>query len=154
MKTNNALAKTNNLSIQSACDIDDVSELYSIFSHAEHIGRLAWQDKERLERLIKRNGFIPKIASYNHEIIGFCLAGHDGMRGKIGQLYVIPSFRKAKIGKELVEETLLEFKKEKIYRVQVSVETENHGAQQFWKSNGFRLSTGTGGIITVMTIDL
>jgi ribosomal protein S18 acetylase RimI-like enzyme len=66
----------------------------------------------------------------------------------------VGKYRKQGIAASIVKAILPMFMSENIYRILIRVESENIQALRFWINHGFRVSSGKGGTITALTLDL
>jgi len=92
-----------------------------------------------LERYLDRNPGLSVMAYQGAKLAGFLLSGHDGRRGYLNHLIVLPEFRRQGIATRLVESALDRLIIIGIAKVHVDVLAENSLAQTFWQHNGWKL---------------
>ena len=96
---------------------------------------------EGTERYLLRNPNLSFIALINEVAVGCVMCGHDGRRGYLQHLLVLPEHRRRGIGRELVEHCLYALEKNKILKAHIDVLTTNRLAQVYWASQGWKLRT-------------
>ena len=60
-------------------------------------------EREEIARYLKRNSGLSQIAVVDGKIVGTVLAGHDGRRGFIHHMAVMPEYRRKGIAKAMAE---------------------------------------------------
>ncbi len=65
------------------------------------------------------------------------LAGHDGRRGFLYHLAVVPELRRKGVGQRLVAASLAALKAANVVRVLILVSRDNQLAAQFWSKRGW-----------------
>ncbi|MDB5969286.1 MAG: family N-acetyltransferase [Hydrocarboniphaga sp.] len=91
-----------------------------------------------LERYLLRNPNLSVIAYMGRSLAGFVLSGHDGRRGYLNHLIVLPEFRRRGVATRLVESALDRLHKAGISKAHVDVLEENDVAQAFWSQAGWQ----------------
>ena len=85
--------------VMTASDYDGV---YELWTNTPGMGINSTDDsREGVEKYIKRNPTTSFVALVEGKIVGAILAGHDGRRGFIQHLAVLPEFRKHGIASAL-----------------------------------------------------
>lgn len=92
-----------------------------------------------LERYLDRNPGLSVVAFQGTALAGFVLSGHDGRRGYLNHLVVLPEFRRQGIATRLVESALERLINAGIAKAHVDVLIENSAAQTFWLQSGWQL---------------
>ncbi len=95
--------------------------------------------KESLSRYLKRNpggSYIAELAG--GKIIGGVLGGHDGRRGYLHHLFVLPDQRNRGVGKKLVEASLSYLSGEGIEKSHIFVFNANESGKDFWNYIGWQ----------------
>ena len=104
----------------------------------DHEGTNPVDDSEEgFTRYLKRNPTTSFVAEDDGKIIGTILAGHDGRRGFLHHVVVLPEYRKQGIGRMLVESAMEALGKEGIQKVLLVVFNDNENGNQFWEHIGF-----------------
>ena len=99
---------------------------------------------EMLEKLKEHDSRL-SVAESDGELIGFCYSYISqkpryfrlNKFGFIGDLYVMPEYRRSGIGKALVKDAVDFFTKRKIKQIELLVATKNKNTINFWESMGF-----------------
>ena len=97
--------------------------------------------KEATARYLDRNPGMSFVAEVRGEIVGCVMCGHDGRRGYLQHLLVLPEFRRQGIARALVESCLEELERHHIAKVHIDVLRDNEVGQAFWKRHGWKLRT-------------
>lgn len=82
-------------------------------------------------------------------IMGSVMAGHDGHRGWIYYLAVMPSHQKSGLGRTLMEIGENWLRDQGVWRMQLMVRSENRATQDFYRHLGYRALD-----VTVMQKDI
>jgi len=130
--------------------VADYNQALVLWQQTPGMGLSAADEKPELEKFLKRNAALCFVALAGQELIGTILCGEDGRRGYIYHLAVDLNYRKAGIGKELVEHALNGLRKTGIQKCHLFVYGSNHSGISFWKHNGWKLRED----IELMSIDL
>jgi ribosomal protein S18 acetylase RimI-like enzyme len=94
-----------------------------------------------IERYLTRNPKLSFVAAQSLEIIGAVLCGHDGRRGYLQHLAVLPKFQNRGIGSALVDQVLLGLEQQGIQKAHVDVLTANTAGHLFWANYGWTKRT-------------
>ena len=79
------------------------------------------------------------VAKGTGKLVGVVLGSHDGRRGWINRLAVLPEYQKRGVGGMLVRELERRFAHLGLLLVAVQVDKGNRGSLRFFKGCGFRL---------------
>jgi ribosomal protein S18 acetylase RimI-like enzyme len=90
-----------------------------------------------LQRFFQRNPKLNFVALNENHIIATIKCSHDGRRGYLHHLAVKDEFRHRGIGRELVEKSVNNLRKEGIKEIRVFVLDRNNAGLEFWKHLGF-----------------
>ena len=93
--------------------------------------------REGIEKYLKRNPATSFVAADGEKIVGAVLAGHDGRRGFIQHMAVLPEYRKRGIASGLVEKTMSALENEGIHKVALVAFQKNETGNAFWEHLGF-----------------
>ena len=85
----------------------------------------------------------------SNNIVGSVMAGHDGHRGWIYYLAVMPSHQKSRLGRTLMEIGENWLRDQGVWRMQLMVRSENRATQDFYRHLGYRALD-----VTVMQKDI
>ena len=118
--------------------IEDYAAVYNLWIHTSGMGLNDLDDSvEGINRFLKRNPTTNFVAVENNMIIGVILSGHDGRRGFIYHLAVLPEYRRQAIASQLVNCVMTSLSKEGIHKVALVAFQRNENAQKFWENIGF-----------------
>ena len=118
--------------------IEDYAAVYNLWIHTSGMGLNDLDDSvEGINRFLKRNPTTNFVAVENNMIIGVILSGHDGRRGFIYHLAVLPEYRRQVIASQLVNCVMTSLAKEGIHKVALVAFQRNENAQKFWENIGF-----------------
>jgi ribosomal protein S18 acetylase RimI-like enzyme len=100
--------------------------------------------REMLEKLKEYDSRLT-VAESDGELIGFCYSYISQKPkffrldkfGFIGDLYVLPEYRRGGIGKALVKDAVDFFARRKIKQIELLVSVKNENTIKFWESLGF-----------------
>ena len=120
-------------------EIQHYDEVISLWKSSEGVGLSSADSKESIEKYLLRNPGLSFIACVEGKIVGTILGGHDGHRGYIHHLAVIPKFRKSGIGAKLTEHCLNALKIEGIEKCHLFVFQDNIAAINFWANTGWEM---------------
>ena len=93
--------------------------------------------RESIERYLKRNEGMSLVAVEDGKIVGTVLAGHDGRRGFIHHMAVLPDYRRKHIGNKLATEAVKRISADGIDKTHIFCYQDNFTGQDFWTSLGF-----------------
>jgi N-acetylglutamate synthase len=93
------------------------------------------------ERYLERNPGLSFVAEADHQIVGCVMCGHDGRRGYLQHLVVLPAFRRMGIASALVESCLVKLEHLGILKCHIDVLKTNVLASEYWESQGWQLRT-------------
>ena len=86
--------------------IDDYDEVRDLWLSTDGVQISDTDSREGLERFLERNAGLSFVARDAQKLVAAVLCGHDGRRGYIDQLAVLPSHRRQGIGRSLVSRCL------------------------------------------------
>lgn len=119
--------------------ISDYNQLIELFEKTPGITLRDADSFESTKTYLKRNPELSYVAEYNDKIIGCVMCGHDGRRGYLQHLLVIPEFRNNGIGEILFKKCLLALEKINIYKTHLFVLKNNSLGNKFWVKRGWKL---------------
>ena len=97
--------------------------------------------RESTARYLLRNPGLSFVARVGEQLAGCVMSGHDGRRGYLQHLVVLPEFRRQGIANALVQSCLLELEGLGILKCHIDVFKTNALAQAYWQSRGWTLRT-------------
>jgi ribosomal protein S18 acetylase RimI-like enzyme len=98
--------------------------------------------RESTARYLERNPGLSFVARVGEQqLVGCVMSGHDGRRGYLQHLVVLPEFRRRGIANALVQSCLLELERLGILKCHIDVFKTNSLASAYWESQGWTLRT-------------
>lgn len=94
------------------------------------------------ERFLARNPGMSFVARHQGKIVGAVLCGHDGRRGYLHHLAVLPQYRNRGIGRSLVDRCLGALNAAGIQRCNILIFAENEEGKRFWRKTGWSTYEG------------
>ena len=120
--------------------IEDYDGVYHVWDSSPEMSINTTDDsREGIAKFIRRNPETSFVALDGEKVVGVILAGHDGRRGNIEHMTVLPEYRKQRIAATLVDRCLEAMDREGIAKVFLLAYKLNTGANAFWESVGFDL---------------
>ena len=116
---------------------DDYDEVYAMWQITSRRALSAADERAQIERYIRRNEGMSQVAVVDGRIVGTVLAGHDGRRGFIHHMAVLPEYRRRRIGHALAEKAIEKIIAEGIDKTHIFCYQNNETGQEFWKDFGF-----------------
>ena len=117
--------------------IEDYDEVYAMWLITSKRALSSADERGQIERYLKRNEGLSQVALIDGKIVGTVLAGHDGRRGFIHHMAVLPEYRRRHIGHSLAEKAIEKIKSECIEKTHIFCYRDNETGQNFWRDFGF-----------------
>lgn len=117
--------------------IDDYDEVYRMWQITTKRALSKADEKDQMERYLKHNAGMSQVAVVDGKIVGTVLAGHDGRRGFIHHMAVLPEFRRKKIGHALAQTAIQKIREQGIGKTHIFCYQNNETGQSFWRDFGF-----------------
>ena len=119
--------------------IDRYADMLKAWQATPGIGLSSADDRDSITRYLARNPGGSFIAeSTGGEVCGGILGGHDGRRGYLHHLFVLPDQRSRGVGKSLVEASLSYLSAEGIEKSHIFVFNANESGKDFWNYIGWQ----------------
>lgn len=118
--------------------IEDYDEIFSMWQITSKRALCEADSRDNIERYLLRNEGMSQVAVENGRIIGTVLAGHDGRRGFIHHMAVLPEYRRKHIGNALATEAIKKIAEDGIDKTHIFCYQDNLTGQGFWTSLGFK----------------
>jgi ribosomal protein S18 acetylase RimI-like enzyme len=118
--------------------IEDYEEVYELWKITSNEALSSADERDPIGRYLTRNEGSSLVAIEEGIIVGTVLCGHDGRRGYIHHMAVLPEYRRRGIAKALADEALKRLREQGIEKVHIFVFTDNHTAQAAWSSMGWQ----------------
>ncbi|MDZ7742662.1 MAG: GNAT family N-acetyltransferase [Bacteroidota bacterium] len=118
--------------------IEDYEQIIKLWEICELPYKPKGRDsKEKIQQELKKGIAIFLLAMEDEEIFGSVLATHDGRKGWINRLSVLPGYRRKGIGRRLVKEAEKRFEKEGIEIYACLIEEGNETSLEVFNSLGY-----------------
>lgn len=117
--------------------IDDYDEVYEMWQITTKRALSKADERDQMERYLKHNAGMSQVAVVDGKIVGTVLAGHDGRRGFIHHMAVLPEFRRKKIGHALAQTAIQKIREQGIDKTHIFCYRNNETGQSFWRDFGF-----------------
>jgi N-acetylglutamate synthase len=117
--------------------IEDYDQVYKLWQETEGIGLSEADSKKDILKFLERNNGLSFVCTYNEEVIGTVLVGHDGRRGYIYHLAISLEYRMKGIAKELMLKCLKRLREEGIDKCHLFVFKDNELGKRFWMKTGW-----------------
>ncbi|ANF85734.1 Putative acetyltransferase [Pseudomonas antarctica] len=97
--------------------------------------------REATQRYLARNPQMSFVAEAERRLIGCVMCGHDGRRGYLQHLLVLPDYRRQGIAQVLVQRCLAALEQQGIHKCHLDVFKTNTHAAEYWQGQGWTLRT-------------
>lgn len=126
----------NNILIR-AMTIEDYDEVFAMWQITTKRALSDADNRENIAFYLDRNPNMSQVAVVNGKIVGTVLCGHDGRRGFIHHMAVLPEYRRHQIGMKLARKGLDAICAAGIAKTHIFCYTNNQLGQSFWKAMGW-----------------
>ena len=93
--------------------------------------------KETTAHYLERNPGLSFVALEGDAVIACAMCGHDGRRGYLQHVIVLPEYRKRGIASELIERCLSGLESMGIFKTHIDVFVTNDLANEYWVRRGW-----------------
>lgn len=121
--------------------IDDFERVTELIQRTPGVTLRDADSRENTERYLARNPNLSFVASVGSELVGCIMSGHDGRRGYLQHLLVLPNFRGRGISAALVHKCLASLEKVGITKSHIDVLKTNEAGAACWEHMGWQLRT-------------
>lgn len=97
--------------------------------------------RDSIERYLMRNPDLSFVAEDGSALVGCIMSGHDGRRGTLQHLLVLPAYRERGVASALIEACLAGLESIGILKSHIDVLTTNEAGQRFWERRGWKRRT-------------
>lgn len=115
----------------------DLIEVISFWRTMKGVGLNESDTPECLAIFLERNPGLSLIVRQDQRIVGAVLCGHDGRRGYLHHLAVVPECRNQGLGTRLVERCLSRLGALGILKCNIFVYNDNDHGAIFWRKTGY-----------------
>ena len=113
--------------------LDDYQIVHEIWQSTPGLGLSVSDERDAVAAFLERNPELSAVAqSADGAIVGVVLCGHDGRRGFLYHLAVLPKFRRQGIAKMLVEHCLNRLRADRILKCNIFLFRSNREGLAFW----------------------
>jgi N-acetylglutamate synthase len=120
--------------------IDDYDVVYALWQSTPGIGLSDSDRRDAIEAFLSRNRDLSAVAvNAEGNVVGTVLCGHDGRRGYLHHLAVLPQFRHRGIAKRLVIGCIERLRNERIQKCNIFLFRSNVSGAAFWIHNGWNV---------------
>lgn len=124
-----------------AMTMDDYDAVIDLMSKTPGISLRDADSRESTARYLQRNPDMSFVAQVDGELCACVMCGHDGRRGYLQHLLVLPRYRRQGIAQALVERCLSSLESLGILKCHLDVFKTNEAAAMYWQSQGWQLRT-------------
>ena len=124
-----------------AMTIDDYDSVVELIEQTPGVSFRDADSRESTNRYLQRNPGLSFVCEVDRQLVGCIMSGHDGRRGYLQHLVVLPTHRRQGIANALVESCLTELESLGILKSHIDVFKTNALASAYWESQGWKLRT-------------
>lgn len=121
--------------------INDYDSVIALMNSTPGVSVRDADSRESTSRYLQRNPGMSFVAEVDAALVGCVMCGHDGRRGYLQHLVVVPDYRRQGIANALVEHCLVRLESEGILKCHLDVFKTNHAAADYWTQQGWQLRT-------------
>jgi N-acetylglutamate synthase len=121
--------------------IDDYDAVIELMNQTPGVSVREADSREAVARYLDRNPSLSFVACAHDTLVGCVMSGHDGRRGYLQHLLVLPEHRGRGIGSTLVNRCLDALGDLGIQKSHVDVFKTNVTAAHYWTHQGWKLRT-------------
>ncbi|MGN0499192.1 MAG: GNAT family N-acetyltransferase [Acutalibacteraceae bacterium] len=118
--------------------ISQYDEIYALWQITTKRALSDADSRENLEKYLRRNEGMSQVAIIDDKIVGTVLAGHDGRRGFIHHMAVLPQYRRHGIARAMADAAVQKLYEDGIKKTHIFVFRDNGLGQSFWPSIGWK----------------
>ena len=119
--------------------MDDYDDVIDLVKSTPGVSFRDADSREATARYLERNPNLSFIAEIGGRLVGCVMCGHDGRRGYLQHLVVLPALRRQGIANTLVGRCLAELGRIGITKSHIDVFRTNGVARAYWESQGWTL---------------
>lgn len=117
--------------------VEDLEAVTAPWNGTEGVGMNESDEPGQLRAFIDRNPGLSLVARDGMRLVGAVMCGHDGRRGFLYHLAVLPAYRQRGVGRAMVERCLHALGSLGLLRCNILIYVDNHAGEQFWKRGGW-----------------
>jgi putative acetyltransferase len=116
----------------------DYDAAFALWQQTEGIGLSAADSREGIDAYLARNPGLSLVAREDGRLVGTCLCGHDGRRGYLHHLAIVPTHRDRGLGRRLVQSCLERLAALGIDKCHAFLRADNSAGLAFWRAVGWQ----------------
>ncbi|KAF2391723.1 GNAT family N-acetyltransferase [Pseudomonas frederiksbergensis] len=121
--------------------LDDYEAVIDLMKRTPGVSLRDADSRESTAKYLERNPGLSFVAEVEGVIGGCVMCGHDGRRGYLQHLVVLPQHRRQGIANALVARCLSSLEALGILKCHLDVFKTNEAAAKYWHSQGWQLRT-------------
>jgi len=118
--------------------MNDYDDVLALWQNTDGVGLNESDTRGAIAAYLKRNPGMSFVARDGKRLIAAVLCGHDGCRGYLHHLAVLPAYRRNGLGSKLVEKCLAKLKRLRIVKCNIFLYNDNADGERFWGSGGWK----------------
>jgi len=116
---------------------DDYQPVIELWRATPGVDVTAADSKTGITAFLERNPDLSLVAIHEDKLVAALLCGHDGRRGFMHHLVVVPAYRRMGIARELVDRAMLELDRMGLEKCHLFIRRDNLAGLAFWKATGW-----------------
>lgn len=124
--------------------VESYDDVIALWQQCEGIGLSEADSRESIKAYLDRNPGMSFVALSDGKVVGAVLGGHDGRRGYIHHLAVVPGCRRQGLARQLAEHCLAALADAGIQKCHIFIFNSNTDGIAFWKAIGWTLRSDIG----------
>ena len=124
-----------------AMTMDDYEGVIELMKATPGVSFRDADSRDATARYLERNPGLSFVAEKDGRLVGCVMCGHDGRRGYLQHLVVLPDHRRQGIANALVDRCLAALERLGILKSHIDVLRTNDAGQAYWQSQGWTLRT-------------
>ncbi|MFJ3486875.1 GNAT family N-acetyltransferase [Pseudomonas sp. NPDC090202] len=121
--------------------LDDYDAVIELMRDTPGISLRDADSREATVRYLERNPGMSFVAEADGRLCACVMCGHDGRRGYLQHLLVLPAYRQQGVARELVQRCLDSLAQLGIRKCHLDVFKTNTSAAAYWQHQGWQLRT-------------
>ena len=118
--------------------LDDYPTVLQLMQQTPGISIRDADSEDATARYLARNPGLSFVAEVDGSIVACVMSGHDGRRGFLQHLLVLPAYRRQGLARRLVACCLAELAQQGIAKTHLDVFRSNTAALSFWDRQGWQ----------------
>jgi putative acetyltransferase len=119
----------------------DLETALALWAQTDGVGLNELDAPARLQSFVMRNPGLSLVARDGPRLVGAVLCGHDGRRGYLDHMAIVPEYRGHGLGRQLVEACLKSLATLGILKCNIFLYADNELGERFWNQCGWKART-------------